>query len=380
MSAAAAPRASLAAYRLPLRAPFRTATTTWRERRGWVLRLEDGEGLAGYGEAAPLPGFGGGDPDRVRAGLTALAQGLAAEGAEGRADTPEAVAALLGRLAPLAPEAPAALAALDLALCDLAARRAELPLARWLAGGPARESVPVNATVGALPPAEVGAAVARARSRGFSAVKLKLGDRDAELDLARVAAAREAGGPEVALRGDVNGAWDEARARRRLAALEGQGLAFVEQPVPAAEIAALARLREESGVPLAADEALLEPDGPARVLAAEAADLLVLKPALLGGPSAALELARRAEAQGLGCVVTSALDGAVGRVGALHLAAALPSLPHACGLATGGLLAEDLAPPARIPRAVEGRIPLPSGPGLGLAPALPAAAWRPLAA
>jgi L-alanine-DL-glutamate epimerase-like enolase superfamily enzyme len=97
------------------------------------------------------------------------------------------------------------------------------------------------------------------------------------------------------------------------------------------------------------------------VLVADAADVLVCKPMALGGPVRTLAIARRAADRDVEAVVTTTIDAVVARIGALHVAAALPAV-GACGLATGSRLSNDLAPdPAPVE---EGRMPVPAGPGI----------------
>jgi O-succinylbenzoate synthase len=116
------------------------------------------------------------------------------------------------------------------------------------------------------------------------------------------------------------------------------GLEYAEQPC--ATVEELVELRS-GGCPVlvAADESVRKAEDPLRVARAGAADLLVLKVAPLGGVAPALAVAEQC---GLPVVVSSALDTAVGLAAGLALAAALPSLPYACGLATSGLMAEDV--------------------------------------
>ena len=179
----------------------------------------------------------------------------------------------------------------------------------------------------------------------------------------RAAAVRAAVGVGSALRADANGAWDEAEARRRLRAFKPFDLEYVEQPVPAADVAALARLRRCSEVRVAADEAVRGVDSLRRVLRDEAADVLVLKPALLGGIGPTRRAAREAAEAGIPVTVSSLLDGAVARAVALHLAASLPEEPLASGLAATPGLRGDLGVLAG---EAAGLVPLPSRPGLGL--------------
>src|SRR5690606_5329144 len=149
---------------------------------------------------------------------------------------------------------------------------------------------------------------------------------------------RSALGPGGAIRVDANGAWDvdaAVSAITELARAAG-GLQYVEQPC--ASLEELAAVRRKRDVPVAADESIRRADEPMKVAVAEAADIAVLKVAPLGGVRRAL---RVAEACGLPCVVSSAVETSVGLAAGLALAAALPELEYACGLGTVSLLSRD---------------------------------------
>jgi L-alanine-DL-glutamate epimerase-like enolase superfamily enzyme len=110
---------------------------------------------------------------------------------------------------------------------------------------------------------------------------------------------------------------------------------------------------------VALDESLAG-SAPERLLDADAADVLVLKPMALGGVDRAREVALAARERGVDAVVTTTIDAVVARTGAVHLAASLPDV-RPCGLATAGLLGADLAPdPAPVE---DGRIAVPEGKG-----------------
>lgn len=360
-------RARVIPIALPLRAPIVTAHGSLRERRGTLLVLETACGLAGLGEAAPIPGFGGEPLERSREALAALA--ARALGADPRAPDP-----LLDAAEAAAPDAPCARAALDSALHDLAARAAGAPLATWLAarGGAdaelpvraARTRVEASALLAARAPTAAAAEARRAVAAGFTCLKLKVGAGPLPEDAARLRAIRAAVGSAPRIRLDANGAWpDAATALAALGALAGFGIELVEQPVPAADVGALAAVRGAGVARVAADEAVGDAAALERVLAAGAADAIVLKPAVLGGLRAARRAAARAHAAGCALVVTTVFDGAVGRAGALALAASLPDPLLACGLATGGVLADDVAAPERV---VRGALAPPDEPGLGV--------------
>ena len=195
---------------------------------------------------------------------------------------------------------------------------------------PVRTSVEVNATVPAV--ADVGPVLDRFPGCTTAKVKVAQAGQSLKDDIARVAAVRERI-PNV--RVDANGAWSVEEAVTALKAL-GE-LEYCEQPCATVEELALVRSRVD--VLIAADESVRKASDPLRVARAGAADVIVLKVAPLGGVRRALEIAQEC---GLPVVVSSALDTSVGIAAGVALAAALPSLPYACGLATTSLLEGDV--------------------------------------
>lgn len=229
---------------------------------------------------------------------------------------------------------------------------------RWLAAGieaayqgfpgPLRTSIPVNATVPAVPATRVPEILARFGR--VDAVKIKVAEQGQDLaeDVARVGAVRAAL-PEVDIRVDANAGWTVPEAVEALTRLSAVGLQYAEQPVPGiTELAEVRRLLRAAGVrvPIAADESVRKEDDPLRVARAGAADLIVVKVAPLGGVRRALQIVAAA---GLPAVVSSALDTSVGIRAGLALAAALPDLPYACGLGTVSLFASDITRDPLIP-------------------------------
>jgi O-succinylbenzoate synthase len=218
---------------------------------------------------------------------------------------------------------------------------------------PLRQSVPVNVTVPAVGPEHAGRLVAS--SAGCRTAKVKVaepGQQEGD-DIARVEAVRDALGPDGAIRVDANGAWDvdEAVRMTRLLDRAAGGLEYVEQPCPSVE--ELAAVRRKVEVPVAADESIRRAEDPLRVVRLAAADVAVLKVQPLGGVAACLRIA---EQIGLPVVVSSALETSVGIAAGVALAAALPELPYACGLATLSLLDGDVtSSPLRV---VDGQLPV----------------------
>jgi L-Ala-D/L-Glu epimerase len=339
-------------FRLPLRTPLSTAHGCTVAVEGLRLLLEDGQGGFGLGEVTPLPAFGTETLPEAMRSLETLRLGPAPDSLEGVAHAFQ-----------LETSARAARAGVEMALLDWLARRQGVALATLL-GASRVHAVAVNALLSSRTAAGAALEAKAAVDAGYRTLKLKVGTDSEALDTERLRAVRLAVGPSIRLRADANGAWTEAEARVRLSPLLALGLEYVEQPVPAAEVSALRRLR--ALLPVAADEALGVEGGAEAVLDAKegpAADVLILKLPVLGGVLAARGLAVRARARGVAAVVTSAMDGAVARAAGAHLALALGGgLAH--GLSTGSLLLED---PGGLP-VLAGHLEVQDVPGLGLLP------------
>lgn len=364
-------RAELHPFRLALRAPLVTSGASVRFRAGFLVALS-ADGITGWGEASPLPGWSRASLLETEAALRRTLDGLEAGGeaalddlVDGLHDAPHARAGVVG------------------AWADLRARRAGRSLAEHLAADPAcapaspvaaasvpaasvpASSVAVNALVAAPEPSEVEEAARDAVGAGFSAVKLKVGAADPVVDVERVRAARSGLGPAAELRLDANGAWDPATAADVLDRVQACDIAYCEEPVTGIE--AIAAVGDRSGVPVAVDESIRDEAGAVHALELGVGTLIV-KPQALGGPDVALAVAARARGAGASAVVTSFLDSAVGVVHALHVAAAVDAAAprrRAHGLATASLLAGDVA---EAPPVVAGAMAVPRADGLGLAP------------
>jgi L-alanine-DL-glutamate epimerase-like enolase superfamily enzyme len=321
--------------------PLETAYGRLREREIVEVTLTGDDGVSGRGEAAALEPYDGVSIDRVLAALQAYRTVLAGP-------LPPGATAL--EACREADELPQAFAAIDMALWDLGGRRAGRPVCELLTTSPAG-AIDVNASVAAEDPEEAAAAAATAVAAGYSCVKLKVGFGD---DAARVAAVRDAIGPEPRLRLDANGAWSVEQAERALSGLSLYGLELVEEPVSG--LAATAELRARVPLRIAIDETAAS----AGALTARVADAVCLKISRCGGIGGLLAAATLVRSTGAEVYLASTYDGPRGIAAALHAAAALAPLP-ACGLATLELFDGPSALPV-----VGGQIAVPTGPGLGV--------------
>jgi O-succinylbenzoate synthase len=218
---------------------------------------------------------------------------------------------------------------------------------------PLRDRVPVNVTVPACSPERAREIVLASAGCRTAKVKVAEAGQDPGEDEARLEAVREALGRDGLIRIDANGGWSVDEAVRRIGVLERAAgeLEYVEQPV--ASVEELALVRRRVSVRIAADESIRRAVDPYRVRDLEAADIAVLKVQPLGGVRACLRIA---EDIGMPVVVSSAVESSIGIAAGVALAAALPELPHACGLATVQLLAGDVVRDPLLP--VDGALPV----------------------
>jgi len=207
---------------------------------------------------------------------------------------------------------------------------------------PVRTAVPVNCTVPAVGPAKA-AEIVRASGCGTAKVKVAEPGQTLADDLARVEAVRDAIG-SGRVRIDANGGWSVDQAVLCLKELSRFDLEYVEQPC--ATVEELAAVRRRTGVLVAADESIRRAEDPMLVKKLEAADIAVLKVQPIGGVRACLEIA---EQLGLPVVVSSALETSVGIAAGVALAAALPELPYACGLATVSMFTSEVVAEPLLP-------------------------------
>ncbi len=258
----------------------------------------------------------------------------------------------------------AAKAAIDTALHDAVGRTLGIPVAQLL-GGTVRDSFPVLWTLASGDPGqEIEEAEAKLAARLHDTFKVKIGAQAPAADLARLARLAGALGGRARLIVDANQAWDETTAARCLPALADLGVALVEQPLPAWNIAGLARLRSRPGVPIMADECVFSAHDMLEVARQAAADVVSLKLVKHGSLPNLKRVAGIAEAAGIGLYGGCLLESSIGAAAHLHGFATLRELAWGCEhfgpqILTGDLVVEPL-------RFADFCVHLPEGPGLGV--------------
>lgn len=280
-------------YRVPFPEPIEFALGRITHSATVFVRIHADNGLYGMGEASPDPWITGETQDICFTAAHYLAPNLLGKAPTAVADRTSEINALLLHNS-------SARCAFDLALYDLAAKQAGLPLYAYLGGG--KRSFITNFTLWLDTPERTAEAARAYQQAGAVALKVKVGTSREE-DVARVQAVRAAVGPEMPLRIDANQGWNEATAIATLHDLAPLDIEFCEQPVLYRDFEALARVRTASPIPIMADESLLDQHDAARLAAIGACDLFNIKPGKAGGLHNALEIEAIARRAGIPCMV-----------------------------------------------------------------------------
>ncbi|MEP6797182.1 MAG: dipeptide epimerase [Lapillicoccus sp.] len=312
---------------MPLHTPFVTALRRTETADTVVVRVADSDGVVGWGEAPQVWQVTG----ESLAGAVACLEEMLIPVVVGRDvdDWQQAATAVQRAVA----RNFGAKAAVDVALHDLAARRAGLSLGAFLRSlsaqtvpTPLARTVQTDVTLSAGSVEGLCAAAVDRVADGFRTLKMKVGT-DARTDVDRVRAVRERVGGDVTIRLDANQGWTPAEAVEVVRALEAAdlGVEVVEQPVAGDDVEGLAWVRSRVGLPVMADEALYSLVDLDRILRLEAADIVNVKLAKCGSLTVAAQLLRRASEHGLGTIVGSMMETHIGVGAAASLVAAHPT-------------------------------------------------------
>jgi L-alanine-DL-glutamate epimerase-like enolase superfamily enzyme len=345
--------------RLPLREPFVIAYATYPDVLSVLVRVRTRDGAEGWGEATPDPNVTGetwgGVAETLRRDLAPVLLGRDARNREA------AMLALDARVE----GAPAAKAALDIALHDLVARSLGAPLWQIL-GGRAREALQISRVISMGEPAAMAAAASRHVAAGFSTVKVKVGDHDSpQLDVKRVAAVRDAVGPDIAIKVDVNQGWRSPGVA--IAAIRGMAPSlplYIEQPVLWWDLEGLAEVRRQTGAAIMIDEGCHGPRDMLRAVALRACDLVNIKLMKTGGILNAIKLNAIAETAGVAAQVGTMVESSIASAAGLHAAIAMTNVRT---VEMGGplMVREDIGDVRTWYERDQVRVP--DAPGLGIA-------------
>ena len=300
---------------VPLRVPFKTALRTVNSVEDVIVELRTDTGAVGYGEAPPTGAVTG---DTTGAIIGAIQDHIAKSILGRDVDDFED---LLQTVQKCIVKNTSAKAAVDIALWDLYGQLYGIPVYKLMGG--ARKHIVTDITISVNDPEEMARDAVSAVERGYDCLKVKVG-ADPTLDVARLAAVRQAVGNDVCIRIDASQAGERKEAVRILNQMQERGLAleFVEQPVKAQDLAGMKYVTERSYVPVLADESVFSPEDALKIMQMGAADMVNIKLMKCGGLYNALKIVSAAEVYGVECMIGCMLEAKISVNAAVELACA----------------------------------------------------------
>jgi L-Ala-D/L-Glu epimerase len=353
------------AYNIPLKAPVTISLGTIDQARNVLIRIETTDGLTGWGEGSPLWMIVG----ETQASALAVAPDMARLllGLD-----PTDLEAATVRMNAFLPHNSTVKSAFDMALYDLAAQQAGMPLYQFL-GGSSRPLI-TDETIYINTPERMAEDAVRIYKNGAEAIKIKLGTT-LEADLDRLYAIEKAlmdldparSYYKVPYRLDANQGWDYVTASAILYQTRfiDHQFQYCEQPVRKQDIHHLAKLKAEGNVPIMADESLFDATDALRLVREEAVDYFNIKLSKSGGIYNALKINAIAEAAGISCMIGCMSESRLAITANAHLAAARYNIRF-CDLDGHFEHAQD--PVIGGVRYTNYRLTLPDAPGLGASP------------
>ena len=300
---------------VPLRVPFKTALRSVSSVEDVIVEIHTDTGAVGYGEAPPTGVITGDTTGAIIGAIRDhIAKTIIGRDVDDFEDLMIALNACIQKNT-------SAKAAVDMALWDLYGQLYKIPVYKLMGG--AKKSIVTDITISVNDPEEMVRDALNAIDRGYDCLKVKVGI-DPELDVARLAAVREAVGKDVKLRIDANQAWNAKQAVRILDQMQEKGLdiEFVEQPVPAADLEGMRYVTRHASVPVLADESVFSPADALHIMQTGAADFVNIKLMKCGGITNALRIASAAEVYGVECMIGCMLEAKISVNAAVELACA----------------------------------------------------------
>ena len=304
---------------IPMKKAFRISLGSTQSYEGFLITVRTDDGLTGYGEAVPTPFITGETLGSIREALGILGPvltGLDETGTELIAEIMEKTIA----------GSYAAKCGIDMALWDLMGKRAGLPLSSLLGGY--RKSIPTSFTVDIGTMDEVEKYTKEFVETGIRTVKVKLG-RGLREDYERVKRARQTAGDSVMIYVDFNQSYSAKKAVELSSIIHKFEIEFLEQPTPASDISGLRFVREKSGIPVMADEAVHGPEDAMRIVKAEAADMINMKLMKAGGISRGRKIVEIAEAAGMPVMIGCMVETKIAVTAGTHLALGMKNVKYA---------------------------------------------------
>lgn len=299
-------------YNIPLKASITISLGTIENARNILVEIQTDESITGWGEGSPFWMIVG----ETQASSLAAAQDMARLLI---GQNPLAIEDCLNRLMRYLPGHVTTRSAFDMALFDLAAKAARMPLYQFLGG--TKRTLVTDETIYISTPERMVDDALRIQAKGADAIKVKLGTNLHD-DVARVAAIRKAIGDTIPIRTDANQGWDVVTASGVLRAIGDWNVQYCEQPIKRHDIRGLRHIRQQTTVPIMADESLFDAVDAIRLVREEAVDYFNIKLSKSGGIWEALKINAIAESAGIACMIGCMSESRLALTANAHFASA----------------------------------------------------------
>ena len=298
---------------LPLIEPFKISYATYDSMASVIVKMTAEDGQVGYGEGVADEHVTGESVESIYHIVTkTIAPSLIGE-------DPANIERIHDIMDKAIYGAPTAKAAIDIAAFDLVGKRLGVP-AYQLLGGRYHRRFPITHVLSIDTPQNMAESAEERVSMGYTSFKMKVG-YDMHEDVERIKAVAQQVGDRAAIRVDVNQGWQSAATTlQALHGLRNVSLDWLEQPVAAEDIDALAEVKNKAPVAVMADEALTGFKEMREIIAKRAADKVNIKLMKCGGMYPAAKLAAMAEMAGIDCQVGSMVESSVGSAAGFHVA------------------------------------------------------------
>lgn len=305
-------KAEIYVVEFPLKEPFIISYATYPHMAAVIVKLETDTGLAGYGEAVPDEHVTG---EQVN-GTYEILKNMLVPAVIGQ--NPFDIEKIHFLMNSEIARNPAAKAAIDIACYDLMGKASGQPVYN-LIGGRAHDNLQYPKVLSIETPEIMAKKAKLAMEQGFSSLKLKVGGADSAMDIKRIYAVREAVGPDMPIRIDVNQGWKTAgHAIQVINQLDGAGLTWIEQPIRMGDIRGLADVRSKTATPIMADETVQTMEDVLEIIRLDAADYINIKLMKSGGIFPAVQMAKAAEGAGIIAQIGSMVESSVGSAAGYH--------------------------------------------------------------
>jgi len=329
-------------YELKFRTSFKTAKTNYEYRNGTIIKIFIDDWI-GLGEVAPLSGFHEESLLECYYALEAINQSIN--------NIKDITSDELFEIFKLHSEGkPSLLFGLQTALLDILSQKSKVPLNRYLNNN-CLDLIKLN-----------GVHTIHAPDKKFNVVKVKLGYNNIHEDVEMMTQISSLYKSHVKFRIDVNGQLDLVKAIRFCKTMEQFNIEYIEQPLGPNEFEDLSELRMHTNIPIAVDESLTSIESAKQIIDAQAAEIFIIKPMIIGNYNEIKDIINLARANDIRCIITNMLDGAINRMACIHITSA-NNLHSACGLSMDNLFDSELY---QTPNIINGEILIPKNYGLGL--------------